>query len=183
MPGFILIFTVGFCFAFIFFSQTPWLPNCWRERVGGWVTQQNFTIGVGAGAETRPLTHPADSTGPPITESLKSQQRHPSSIICPSPVKGNNPQSAVANFIRTSALSIASTARVSPVAPLWPPVSGIPLNALSTVDDPVTAHSDTWHRWVTWQHVHIHTFCYHLSLSASSSRLFVLCLADCCGLL
>ncbi|MED6291204.1 hypothetical protein CHARACLAT_021026 [Characodon lateralis] len=65
-------------------SQTLLQQNCLKERAGAAVTQQNLTINTGAGAKTRPLTHPVAL---PITESLRSKPRPPSSVLC-----GNSPQ-------------------------------------------------------------------------------------------
>lgn len=142
----------------MFPSQTQWLPNCWRERVGGGVTQQNFTIGQGAGAKTRPLTHPA---GPPIIESLKFQHRHPSSMLCLSPTSGNSPEPAAATFIRRSKesqlKSAASTVRVRHVVLLCPlpPRDTLtpPEWPISGLDATLTTQTDTCYRWAMCQNV------------------------------
>lgn len=156
MLGFILLLF----YVFIYFSQSQWLPNCSRERIGGRVTQQNLTIGLGVGEKTRPLTHPP---GPPITESLKSQLRRPLSVIYPSPANGNIRQPAVANTIITSVLSIASTIRVSPIASLCPLASEstltTPGRTRSDLDGALTPRTHTFYRWVTCQHDHLYEFC------------------------
>lgn len=99
------------------FSQTPLLPNCLKEGVEVGVTQQNITIRQGAGPKTRPLTH---LTGLPITESLKSWQRRPSSMRRLTPARGNSPQATTApasrRLPRASNLGVSRNASQSALA-------------------------------------------------------------------